>query len=92
MIGLVDPNSGFTCGPPQAMIISRETLDGFRQQVEGEWRDNIAPFWLLYAPDKKYGGFRGWWISNELQVEAHAETSQHCVKTRIFTSMRVERG
>jgi len=41
------------------MIISPETLDGFRQQVESEWRDNIAPFWLPYAPDKKYGGFHG---------------------------------
>jgi len=54
------------------MIISPETLDGFRQQVESEWRDNIAPFWLQYAPDKKYGGFHGW-ISNELQIDEHAE-------------------
>jgi hypothetical protein len=32
------------------MSISPETLVGFRHQVENEWRDNIAPFWLRYAP------------------------------------------
>ena len=55
----------------QAMSISLETLAGFRHQVESEWRDNIAPFWLRYAPDEKYGGFHGW-ITNDLQIDEQA--------------------
>jgi mannobiose 2-epimerase len=51
---------------------SAEQIAKFRQQIESEWRDNIAPFWLQYAPDEKHGGFHGW-ITNDLQVDEQAE-------------------
>jgi mannobiose 2-epimerase len=54
------------------MSISPETIAGFRRQAEREWLDNIAPFWSRYAPDKEYGGFRGW-ITNDLQIDEQAE-------------------
>ena len=54
------------------MRFSREAIGKFRKQVECEWHENIAPFWLKYAPDEKYGGFRGW-ITNDLQIDEQAE-------------------
>lgn len=54
------------------MSISPEVLIEFKHQVENEWRDNIAPFWLQYAPDEQYGGFRGW-ITNDLKIDEQAE-------------------
>src|SRR5882762_3954715 len=54
------------------MALSPEEIAEFRTQVESEWRDNIAPFWLQYAPDEKYGGFHGW-ITNDLQIDEQAE-------------------
>jgi cellobiose epimerase len=52
-------------------IAATEVLD-LREQIECEWRNNIAPFWLEHAPDPQYGGFRGW-ISNDLQIDEQAE-------------------
>jgi mannobiose 2-epimerase len=46
-------------------------LQSFRQQVETELRSNILPFWLKYAVDAQYGGFRGQ-ISNDLTVAPFA--------------------
>jgi cellobiose epimerase len=55
-----------------AMRINPDVVGKFRNQIEREWRDNIAPFWLRYAPDEKFGGFRGW-ITNDLQIDERAE-------------------
>jgi mannobiose 2-epimerase len=54
------------------MGINEIELARFRKRIECEWRQNIAPFWLQYAPDKRYGGFRGW-ITNDLQIDEQAE-------------------
>ena len=54
------------------MTFGQQEIAEFRAGVESEWRDNIAPFWLQYAPDEKYGGFRGW-ITNDLQIDEQAE-------------------
>lgn len=43
-----------------------------RRQIESEWRDNIAPFWLRYAPDEEHGGFRGL-LTNDLRVDERAD-------------------
>jgi mannobiose 2-epimerase len=42
-----------------------------RQRVEAELTNNILPFWLKYAIDEEYGGFRGQ-ISNDLTIDPHA--------------------
>lgn len=39
-----------------------------RQRVETELRSNILPFWLHYAVDEEYGGFRGQ-IANDLTID-----------------------
>src|ERR1700730_15390827 len=54
------------------MAVSPNEIAEFRLQLESEWRDNIAPFWLRYAPDEKHGGFRGW-ITNDLKIAEQAE-------------------
>jgi cellobiose epimerase len=54
------------------MSTQPETILTFRKQVESEWLDHIAPFWLRYALDQQYGGFRGW-ITNDLQIDEQAE-------------------
>ncbi|MCM3870701.1 MAG: AGE family epimerase/isomerase [Pyrinomonadaceae bacterium] len=47
-------------------------ISEFKNQIAEEWRDNIAPFWLRYAPDEKHGGFHGW-ITNDLKIDKQAE-------------------
>jgi mannobiose 2-epimerase len=54
------------------MKSSLKKSGGLREQIEREWRDNIAPFWIKYAPDTEYGGFRGL-IANDLRADEHAE-------------------
>jgi mannobiose 2-epimerase len=54
------------------MTIQPERISLFRDQIESEWRDNIAPFWLRYAVDEKHGGFHGW-ITNDLKIDEQAE-------------------
>jgi mannobiose 2-epimerase len=54
------------------MDISQEEIIKLREQIESEWRNNIAPFWLKYAPDELHGGFRGL-IANDLQIDEQAE-------------------
>ncbi len=54
------------------MSIRPTQISQFRNQVESEWRDNIAPFWLRYALDEKHGGFHGW-ITNDLKIDQQAE-------------------
>jgi mannobiose 2-epimerase len=54
------------------MSISQTEIAEFRSQIESEWRNNIAPFWLQRAPDQKHGGFHGW-ITNDLQIDEQAE-------------------
>ena len=54
------------------MALQREQVSQFRNQIEREWRDNIAPFWLRYSLDEKYGGFHGW-IANDLTIDEQAE-------------------
>jgi mannobiose 2-epimerase len=43
-------------------------VQNFRQRVETELRSNILPFWLKYAVDEQYGGFRGQ-IANDLTID-----------------------
>jgi cellobiose epimerase len=43
-----------------------------RQKVENELRKDILPFWLKYAIDDEYGGFRGQ-IANDLTIDPHAD-------------------
>ena len=54
------------------MDINREEAIKFRQEIEDEWRNNIAPFWLKYAPDEKHGGFHGL-VSGDLLIDERAE-------------------
>ncbi|MEP6924062.1 MAG: AGE family epimerase/isomerase [Pyrinomonadaceae bacterium] len=54
------------------MSLGKLEISDFRRQIESEWMDNIAPFWLKFAPDEKYGGFRGL-ITNDLQIDEKAE-------------------
>jgi mannobiose 2-epimerase len=46
-------------------------MQELRQMVEKELRTDILPFWLRYAIDDEYGGFRGQ-ISNDLTIDHHA--------------------
>jgi mannobiose 2-epimerase len=43
-------------------------MQGLRQRVENELLSNILPFWLKYAIDDQYGGFRGQ-IANDLRID-----------------------
>ncbi len=43
-------------------------VDGLRERVERELLGDILPFWLNYAVDHKYGGFRGQ-IANDLTID-----------------------
>ncbi|HYG79722.1 MAG TPA: AGE family epimerase/isomerase [Pyrinomonadaceae bacterium] len=54
------------------MRASAEKTAGLRRRIEGEWRDNIAPFWVRHAPDEKHGGFRGL-ISDDLRADEQAD-------------------
>jgi mannobiose 2-epimerase len=54
------------------MSVQPRQISEFRKQIESEWRDNIAPFWLRYALDEQHGGFRGW-ITNDLKIDEQAE-------------------
>jgi mannobiose 2-epimerase len=54
------------------MSLTQDQILTFRDEIAREWRDNIAPFWLRYAPDEEYGGFRGL-ITNDLAVDQQAE-------------------
>ncbi|MGD0734580.1 MAG: AGE family epimerase/isomerase [Terracidiphilus sp.] len=42
-----------------------------RRSVETELKSDILPFWLKYAIDEEYGGFRGQ-IANDLAIDHHA--------------------
>jgi cellobiose epimerase len=54
------------------MTLSTQDISRVREEIESEWRDNIAPFWVNLAPDQKHGGFHGW-IANDLQIDEQAE-------------------
>ena len=69
MVGRLDPH---VSRAKFDMTSAQQEMAEFKAQVEREWRENIAPFWLRYAPDEKYGGFRGW-ITNDLQINEEAE-------------------
>ena len=43
-------------------------MDGLRERVERELLGDILPFWLNYAVDDDFGGFRGQ-ISNDLKID-----------------------
>jgi mannobiose 2-epimerase len=43
-------------------------MDDLRDRVERELRGDILPFWLKYAVDDQYGGFRGQ-IANDLTAD-----------------------
>jgi len=43
-----------------------------KQRVEIELRSNILPFWLKYAVDEEFGGFRGQ-ITNDLVIDPKAD-------------------
>ena len=45
-----------------------EAVEGLRERVERELRGDILPFWLKYAVDEEYGGFRGQ-ITNDLTID-----------------------
>ncbi len=46
-------------------------MHDLRQRVEAELLSNILPFWLKYAVDDEFGGFRGQ-IANDLTIDPHA--------------------
>ena len=46
-------------------------MSELRQRVEAELLSGILPFWLKYAIDEEYGGFRGQ-IANDLTINPHA--------------------
>lgn len=46
-------------------------LQPLRERVEHELRANILPFWLTYAIDHEFGGFRGQ-ITNDLVIDPRA--------------------
>lgn len=48
-----------------------KAVDGLRVRVERELLEDILPFWLNYAVDKDYGGFRGQ-IANDLTIDPQA--------------------
>ncbi|MFI5096925.1 MAG: AGE family epimerase/isomerase [Candidatus Acidiferrales bacterium] len=43
-------------------------MDGLRERVERELLGDILPFWLKYAVDHEFGGFRGQ-IANDLTID-----------------------
>lgn len=47
-------------------------LSGLQARVETELRCNILPFWLKYAVDQEFGGFRGQ-ITNDLVIDTQAD-------------------
>ena len=46
-------------------------MSELRQRVEAELLSDILPFWLKYAIDEEYGGFRGQ-IANDLTIDPRA--------------------
>ena len=46
-------------------------MQDLRQKVEAELLSDILPFWLKYAIDEEYGGFRGQ-IANDLTIDPRA--------------------
>lgn len=46
-------------------------IPSFRQALETHLTEEILPFWVKYAPDPEYGGFRGR-IANDLTIDPHA--------------------
>ena len=46
-------------------------MEDLRQRGEAELKSNILPFWLKYAIDEEYGGFRGQ-IANDLTIDSKA--------------------
>jgi len=46
-------------------------MQDLRRKAETELLSDILPFWLRYAIDDEYGGFRGQ-ISNDLIIDPHA--------------------
>jgi mannobiose 2-epimerase len=46
----------------------RAAVEKLRERVELELRGDILPFWLKYAVDDEYGGFRGQ-IANDLTID-----------------------
>src|SRR6266446_4373223 len=52
--------------------VNRGRLTIFKNALEAEWLNDIAPFWLKFAPDELHGGFRGW-ITNDLEFDENAE-------------------
>ena len=47
-------------------------MPDLKQRVEKELRSNILPFWLKYAVDEEFGGFRGQ-ITNDLAIGPNAD-------------------
>jgi len=47
-------------------------VEHLRQSAEAELTSNILPFWLKYAIDNEFGGFRGR-IANDLTIDPHAD-------------------
>lgn len=47
-------------------------MSDLKTRVEKELRSNILPFWLKYAIDNEFGGFRGQ-ITNDLVIEPTAD-------------------
>src|SRR5882762_7960167 len=52
--------------------INRGHLTLFKNALEADWLNDIAPFWLKFAPDEPHGGFRGA-ITNNLEFDEYAE-------------------
>jgi mannobiose 2-epimerase len=55
----------------RSRIVTVGPVGSFRERVERELRKDILPFWLKYAVDEEYGGFRGK-IANDLRIDSLA--------------------
>lgn len=55
-----------------AAAVKSEPLEDLRRRVERELRSNILAFWLNYAIDQEFGGFRGQ-ITNDLIIDPRAQ-------------------
>lgn len=48
------------------------TPAALRAAIAAEWRGNIRPFWLRWAPDQEFGGFRGH-VGHDLSIDPTAD-------------------
>lgn len=52
--------------------MDKSEIKALKEEIEKEWFENIAPFWLKHSLDKKHGGFYGL-VSKDLIADEKAE-------------------